>query len=205
LAQETLPSDEVLIPKLLDGDEAAFAQVVRAYNGIMRHVAKSIAGESIADEVTQEAWVAVIRALPKFERRSSLKTWILRIVSNMAKSRLRHESRTISMEDAGGNNDGMIDPSHFKSNGMWQSPPHVWDADTPEEIVSSKQLRVCIDNTMKSLPPLQQAVIVLRDMQGMDMDAICKILDVSESNGRVLLHRARSQLREAIDRFQRDK
>jgi RNA polymerase sigma-70 factor (ECF subfamily) len=201
LASDNLPSEDELIPKLLAGDEQAFAQVVRAYNSIMLHVARSIVGDAIADEVTQEAWMAVIRALPKFERRSSLKTWILRIVSNSAKSRLRHESRNINV-DFGDETSSVIDPARFASDGHWQTPPHVWHADSPDAILASTQLREHIDSTLKQLPPLQQAALVLRDMQGMDMESICKILEVSESNGRVLIHRARSQLREAIDQFQ---
>ena len=202
MASDDLPIDDVLIPNLLAGDDKTFTLVVQAYNGIMYHVARCIVGNAIADEVVQEAWLAVIKALPKFERRSSLKTWILRIVSNCAKSRLRHESRTVNLEDIE-NSSTLLDPSRFKDDGHWQSPPHVWHADTPDKILSSEELKQCIDEVMKSLPPMQQAVIALRDMQGLDMDSICKILEVSESNGRVLLHRARGQLREAIDEHQR--
>lgn len=202
MASNDLPSEDVLIPKLLAGDEKAFAQVVHAYNPIMVHVARAIIGEAIADEVAQEAWLAAIRALPKFERRSSLKTWILRIVSNCAKSRLRHESRTINIDMSDESDTNVLDPARFKKDGHWQSPPSVWHADTPEDLLTSDELRSQIDQTLKALPPLQHAAIALRDMQGMDMDSICKILDVSESNGRVLLHRARNQLREAIDQFQ---
>ena len=201
MATDKLPSEDELIPKLLAGDESAFAQVVRAYNGIMVHLARTIVGDAIADEVAQEAWMAVIRALPKFERRSSLKTWILRIVSNCAKSRLRHESRSISM-DFSDDNSAMVDPAHFKRDGHWQTPPNVWHADTPDAILASTELRELINESLKQLPPLQQAAITLRDMHGMDMESICKILEVSESNGRVLIHRARSQLREAIDQYQ---
>lgn len=201
MATDKLPSEDELIPKLLAGDEHAFTQVVRAYNGFMVHLARTIVGEAIADEVAQEAWMAVIRALPKFERRSSLKTWILRIVSNCAKSRLRHESRSISM-DFSDDNSAMIDPAHFKRDGHWQTPPNVWHADTPDAILASTELRELINDSLKQLPPLQQAAITLRDMHGMDMESICKILEVSESNGRVLIHRARSQLREAIDQYQ---
>ena len=201
MATDKLPSEDELIPKLLAGDEHAFTQVVRAYNGFMVHLARTIVGEAIADEVAQEAWMAVIRALPKFERRSSLKTWILRIVSNCAKSRLRHESRSISM-DFSDDNSAMVDPAHFKRDGHWQTPPNVWHADTPDAILASTELRELINESLKQLPPLQQAAITLRDMHGMDMESICKILEVSESNGRVLIHRARSQLREAIDQYQ---
>ena len=201
MTTDKLPSEDEIIPRLLAGNEHAFAQVVHAYNGLMVHLARSIVGEAIADEVAQEAWMAVIRALPKFERRSSLKTWILRIVSNCAKSRLRHESRNINVDFAD-EGSTMIDPANFKSDGHWQSPPNVWHADTPDAILASTELRNHIDDALKQLPPLQQAAITLRDMHGMDMDSICKILDVSESNGRVLIHRARSQLREAIDQYQ---
>ena len=196
-----LPSEDVLITKLLAGDEHAFVQVVNAYHGIMVHLARTIIGDAIAEEVAQEAWIAVIRALPKFERRSSLKTWILRIVSNCAKSRLRHESRSINM-DMSDTDSHMVDPANFKSDGHWLRPPHVWHTDTPEAILASGELRELIDHTLRDLPPLQQAAITLRDMHGLDMESICKILEVSESNARVLLHRARSQLREAIDQFQ---
>jgi RNA polymerase sigma-70 factor (ECF subfamily) len=202
LAIGNLPSEDVLIPKLLAGDEQAFSQVVQAYHGLMVHLARTIVGEAIADEVAQDAWLAVIKSLPKFERRSSLKTWILRIVSNSAKSRLRHESRSVSLDFTEESSVSMIDPSHFRSDGHWLIPPNIWHTDTPEAILASTELRKHIDDVFKTLPPLQQAVVTLRDMQGMDMDSICKILEVSESNGRVLLHRARSVLREAIDQFQ---
>ena len=198
---QNLPSEDILILQLLAGDERAFAQVVNAYNPIMVHLARTIVGDAIADEIAQEAWMAVIKALPKFERRSSLKTWILRIVSNCAKSRLRHESRSINM-DLSDDSGHMVDPANFKRDGHWQSPPNMWHADTPDSILASTELREHIDNTLRQLPPLQQASIALRDMQGMDMESICKILEVSESNGRVLIHRARSQLREAIDQYQ---
>ena len=203
MPNRSLPSDDELIPKLLTNDETAYKQVVSAYHGMMIYIARSIVGDAIADEVAQEAWVAVIKALPKFERRSSLKTWIMRIVSNTAKSRLRHESRTVNIEDSVNDSGDMISPNHFDERGHWTSPPSVWHADTPESLLSSSELQECIDMALKELPPLQRSVVSLRDIQGLDMESICKILDVSESNGRVLLHRARSQIREAIDEHQR--
>ena len=203
MSKQSLPSDDELIPKLLANDETAYKQVVSAHHGMMIYIARSIVGDAIADEVAQEAWVAVIKALPKFERRSSLKTWIMRIVSNTAKSRLRHESRTVNMEDSVNDSGDMISPNHFDERGHWTSPPSVWHADTPDSLLSSAELQACIDLALKELPPIQRSVVSLRDIQGLDMESICKILDVSESNGRVLLHRARSQIREAIDKHQR--
>lgn len=201
MSNQSLPSDDELIPKLLDNDETAYKQVVRAYHGIMVHVARSIVGDAIADEVAQEAWVAVLRALPKFERRSSLKTWILRITSNCAKSRLRHESRTVNFDDAGHDGTPMLSDKYFDSTGHWTHPPSVWHADTPDSLLSGSQLQAHIDNALNELPPPQKAVITLRDIQGLDMETICKILEVSESNGRVLLHRARSRIREVINDY----
>ena len=95
-----------------------------------------------------------------------------------------------------------IGNSDFDDRGHWQSPPNIWSADTPDAILSSEQLRAVIDQAIKDLPPLQRAAITLREMQNMDMDTICKILDISESNGRVLIHRARSHIRDAIDKHQ---
>jgi len=203
LAEAKLPDDEVLIPRLLEKDETAYRQVVKAYHGMMVYVAKSIVGEAIADEVAQESWVSVMRALPNFERRSSLKTWILRIVSNTAKSRLRHEARNVNVDDFEGFNEPMVNSAKFNHRGHWTSPPSVWHGESPESLLAGTQLQAVIDKALNDLPPIQRSVVTLRDIQGLDMDSICKILDVSESNGRVLLHRARSQIREAIDDYQK--
>ncbi len=201
MANPPLPSDDELIPRLLASDENAYTQVVAAYHGLMVHLARAIVGDAIADEVAQEAWVAVLRALPKFERRSSLKTWILRIVSNTAKSRLRHESRTVNLGDAL-EETPIVDPSRFKANAHWANPPAMWHADTPDALLASTELRRCIHEALDALPPLQRAAVTLRDMQGLNMEDICKVLEVSESNGRVLLHRARSRIQQAIEELE---
>ena len=195
-----LPRDDELIPKLLAQDEAAYAQLVSAYHGLMVHLARAIVGEAIADEVAQEAWLAVIRALPRFERRSSLKTWILRIVSNTAKTRLRHESRSVSLDEAL-DNQAAVDPARFDARGHWARPPVTWHADTPDDLLGSVELRQCIDDALTALPPMQRAAVTLRDMQGLDMGSICMVLGVSESNGRVLLHRGRARIQAAIEEF----
>lgn len=200
MAESGLPKDNDLIPRLLAGDETAFKLTVKSYHGLMIHLARAIVGDAIAEEVVQDAWIASIKALPKFERRSSLKTWILRIVSNCAKSRLRHESRTVNFDDISAV-PGELAPTNFKTNGHWQLAPHTWNIDTPDELLSRSELKAEIDKTLKALPTVQQAIIALRDMQGLNMQEICKILEVSESNARVLLHRARSQIRLAIDRY----
>lgn len=193
--------EQELIKKLIVKDEDAYRYAIKTYNSSMHYVALAIVGDSIADEVVQEAWVAIIRALPKFEGRSSLKTWILRIVSNGAKTRLRKESRTVSMGDASDMETLGVTVDRFKSNGMWQTPPNSWQAETPESLLASEQLRGKMEQVVDQLPEMQKTVLILREIEGLEMEEICKILDISESNSRVLLHRARTRLWETIDKF----
>ena len=132
-------NENELIDALIASDESAFRQAIGEYQSPMRYLARSIAGDSIADEVVQEAWVSALRALPKFERRSSLKTWLLRIVANEAKTRLRRENRMTSL-------DAMTQPDHaldgrFDGPGHWgDEVPLEWDADSPDELLSSDEL-----------------------------------------------------------------
>ena len=203
MAKQNFPNDDELIPRLLANDEDAYRLLVENYHGIMTYLARSIVGDAIADEVTQEAWLAVIKALPKFERRSSLKTWIMRIVSNCAKTRLRRESRMVNFDDPLDQSLATVNTDRFDDTGHWVIPLKIWHADTPDAILASDELQYCINQALRRLPPLQQAVITLRDMQGLDMESICKILEVSESNARVLLHRARSEIRDALDKHQK--
>lgn len=196
-------TEEDLIQRLLNQEQAAYFTVVKTYQTTLVQVARSIVGSSIAEEVVQEAWLAAFKALPKFERRSSLKTWLIRIVSNSAKTRLRHENRSVNFSEIGLENETVLDPSRFNERGHWSSPLINWDLASPDSILASEQLKTCIDKAIASLPVAQRAVLTLRDMQGLEMEDICKILEVSESNARVLLHRARSWIRESIDRCQR--
>jgi len=194
--------EQTLIAQLIEGEEQAFRYAIKSYQNAMLYVARSIVGTSIADEVVQDAWISIIKALPKFEGRSSLKTWILRIVSNNAKSRLRKENRHVSIGDA---NDletlGAVE-SRYQENGMWAMPPNQWNNASPEAILSSDELKGIIYASIGTLPQIQQTIICLRDMEGLAMDEICKILEISESNSRVLLHRARAKVWQAIDKHE---
>jgi RNA polymerase sigma-70 factor (ECF subfamily) len=194
--------ERALIEKLLAGDERAFRVVVSDYHGVMLHVARAIVGSAVAEEVVQDAWIAVLRALPRFEGRSSLKTWILQIVSNQAKTRRRREIRNVAVGQAADVED-MALAQRFAGDGHWSDGPGQWRCDSPESILSSAQLKVVIEQTIDRLPDSQKAVLTLFDIEGVDMLEICKILDLSETNGRVLLHRARTRVWQAIDRFQR--
>lgn len=194
-------NEKELISKLIAKDENAFRYAIKNFQNSMLYVAVAIVGESIAEEVVQEAWVAVIKAIPKFEGRSSLKTWILRIVSNGAKTRLRKESRTVSMGDAADLETSAIASDRFQANGHWQAPPNAWQAETPESLLASEQLSEKMMRALDQLPDLQKTVLILREIEGLEMEEICKVLDISESNSRVLLHRARSRVWETIDKY----
>jgi len=193
-----LNSESTLINRLINGDQSAFVQVVSAYNNIMVSVARAIVGEAFADEVVQDAWISAIKALPKFEGRSSLKTWLLHIVSNAAKTRVRRENRSLSLDDGWQSESS----DKFDSTGHRYDDVLPWDEATPEALLANEQLQSIIDQTFQNLPAMQRAALTLYDLEGVKMNDICNILDVSSSNIRVLLHRARTTLHHSIEQYQ---
>ena len=189
-----------ILERLLKGDEAVFSLVFSKYYGSMQAVAYSIAGSVIAEEVVQEAWFSALRALPKFEGRSSLKSWLIRIVANEAKTRRRKENRTVSLEAI---QDTWATDPRFTENSHWKNPSTQWHGDTPEELLAADELKICIEEQMQKLPENQLAALRLRNAGGLSMDELCNILGVSSSNVRVLLHRARDKMLQVIDHFQK--
>lgn len=187
-----------LIELLIKKDRAGFHQAIKLYQPPMRALAFRIVGDAMADEVVQEAWIAVLRSLPKFEGRSSLKTWLLTIVANEAKMRLRKEKPTVSLDSM----EGEDLPSRHDDNGNWRTPPTRWELNTPEAILTASELNDCIEVTMTSLPRLQTSTLQLREIENLEFNEICNILEISESNVRVLLHRARQNLYQVIEHFQ---
>ncbi|MBI3777252.1 MAG: RNA polymerase sigma factor, partial [Gammaproteobacteria bacterium] len=147
-----------LIAKLIAGDEAAFRETVRVFDGPMTYVARAIVGPGSAADVVQDAWVSVIKSLPQFERRASLKTWVLSIVSNAAKSHLRKQGRMIAMGDAQDLENVGLNQDRFRDDGHWANPPRAWDMNTPEHLLGSEQLREQIFKTIGDLPENQRAV-----------------------------------------------
>ena len=198
ISKVTFDTEDALIDALILGDSTAFQYLITTHYNALFRVAVAIVGRESADGVIQDAWISIIKALPKFEKRSTLKTWMTRIVANEAKNRLRKESRQVLLDDMG--EDNFLE--RFKGNGHWQSPPVSWDFSTPEQILEEKQLRYCIEATLKRLPEKQKAVFSLRYMENFSLEEICNILDVNYSNVRVILHRGKNQLFETIQRFQ---
>ncbi len=151
-----------------------------------------------AEEVVQDAWVAVIEGIARFEGRSSLKTWMLAIVANKARQRGVRDGLVMLLDDLpGGDGDG-VDPQRFDKRGHWREFPGPWEMLTPEILAGDRELLAQIGAALDRLPPAQRAVVLLRDVEGVDTEAACNILGISETNHRVLLHRARTRLREAL-------
>lgn len=197
---QDLPEESELIQRLITNDQQLFMTVIRAWHPSLYSVAAAIVGHSIADEVVQEAWISVIKALPKFEGRSALKTWVTRIVANEAKNRYRKESRMVSLESV---DEHWSTDSRFDSNGHWNQQNPAWDMGSPDELLAADELQDCVDKHLTRLPEQQKYIMELRDSAGMGMEEICNILEVSSSNARVLLHRARDKIQQVVAKFQR--
>lgn len=200
MSKTELPPELELIERLRKNDMRLFERVVKEYHPAMYSVAYAIVGQAIADEVVQEAWVSAINALDKFEGRSALKSWLIRIVTNEAKGRLRKESRSVSLEAI---DENWSTDSRFRPNGHWAQSNSKWDMASPDELLAADELQDCVKKHMIQLPDNQKHIMNLRDIGGLDMDMICNILDIKASNARVLLHRARDKMQQVVARFQR--
>lgn len=197
-----MPADDSeLLSRLLAGDQQAFRTLVATYQGAMRAVAIAIVGAAHADEVVQDAWLAAVRNLDGFQGRSSLKTWLLTITANTAKSRLRKVRRDVSLDDLPAPH-GSIDDSRFAADGHWSTAPLAWHEDSPEALLAEDELRQCLEKTLLSLSELQRSVLLLRERQGLELEEICNLLEVSLSNVRVLLHRARLKVFATVEHFE---
>jgi RNA polymerase sigma-70 factor (ECF subfamily) len=195
------PADSALLLRLRAGEQLAFRELVSCYQGAMRAVAIAIVGSRFADEVVQDAWLAVVRNLAGFEQRSSLKTWLLTITANCAKGRLKNTRREVLMDDLPAPH-GTVGTERFAANGHWLTAPTAWHEDSPDALLEQEDLRECLEQTLASLPEMQSSVLLLRERQGLELEDICNLLDVSLSNVRVLLHRARLKVFATLEHYQ---
>ena len=193
--------DGDLLKRLLSGEQQAFRELVIAYQSAMRAVAYAIVGSRHADEVVQDAWLSVVRNLAGFEGRSSLKTWLLTITANAAKQRYKQNRREVLLDDLPSPH-GTVDDERFSSDGHWLLAPYSWHQDSPDALLSEDELRECLEQTLLSLPQLQSSVLVLRERQGLELEEICNILEISLSNVRVLIHRARLKVFATVEHFE---
>ena len=190
--------DANILNGLKQGDRTAVATVYRRHNTAMVRVASAILrNHASAEEVAQETWISVLRNIQGFEGRSSLAGWIFTILTNKARTRARRDGRSVSL-DTSAEDDSLDDA--FDGRGRWKEMPDLWDELTPERIVAGRQMMDHANAAIDALPPAQRAVLVLRGQQGLDLAEVAAILEVTEGNARVLLHRARLALRKALDR-----
>jgi RNA polymerase sigma-70 factor (ECF subfamily) len=212
LGPETLSSETALLAALRCGDEDAFSALVDAYGAAMHRVALTfVRSSAVADEVVQEAWVGALRGLDRFEGRSALKTWLLRIVANIARTHAVREARAVpfsSLElagEAGSEYEPALPTDRFQGPDQqhpqrWVSFPTPWSTE-PDSALLSAETRKLIADTIGCLPDGQRIVISLRDVEGWDSAEVCSVLELSETNQRVLLHRARSKVRAALEGY----
>ena len=194
--------DDIDLTALRKQEHQAIENLVKMYHRQMLMLARAIIGENLAEEVVQEAWLSIYHALPSFEGRSSIRTWIYTIVSNQAKSRLRKESRTVQLNETADDVPAYLTDDRYLDSGHWSSPPTLWDVESPERLLEIEQLVHCIERALDVLPDLQKSVFILRDIEQQSFEVICNILEISNSNVRVLLHRARVKIMQIIDQYQ---
>jgi RNA polymerase sigma-70 factor (ECF subfamily) len=199
-------ADLALVARLRVGDETAYMSLVEALGPAMRRVARMyVRTDAVADEVVQEAWLGVLRGLHRFEGRSSLRTWIFRICVNIAKQRGEREGRSVPFASLAGDDldQPTWDPSAFVgADGHWSSLPFDWRG-VPEDRAAANELLAVIGRAIDALPPMQAEVLRLRDVAGWSTDEIRNALDLTDTNQRVLLHRARAKVRAAVEAYMR--
>jgi RNA polymerase sigma-70 factor (ECF subfamily) len=207
-AYELSGADRELVDALRARDEAAFAKLVDELSpGLLRVAREYVRDDQVAREAVQETWLGVIKGIDRFEGRSSLKTWIFRILMNIARTRGKKEARSAPFSSlaAGPEDEPALDPDRFKpadadrAPNHWAVKPQVWL--TPEEQLLAGETRQVILDAIDRLPPQQRTVITLRDIEGWDAEETRNALEISETNQRVLLHRARSKVRAALEEY----
>lgn len=187
-----------MLERLRSGDEAAFVTLVqRHHDSMLRLAGTFVHSHAVAEEVVQETWLGVLRGIDRFEGRSSLRTWLLAILVNRARSTGSREARTVPSSGPEGFVPA-VDARRFDASGAWSSPPEHWVEDV-EDRLGATALRAEILSALAEMPARQRAVVMLRDVDGLRGDEVCQVLGLTPSNERVLLHRGRSRLRQALE------
>ncbi len=204
------PEEQRLLAALRDGGEAAFAELVDRYGGSMLRLAMTwVSTRAVAEEVVQETWLGVLNGLDRFEGRSSLKTWMFRILSNTAKKRAVREGRSIPVSSFAEPGDERDEPAvegwrfagpEGRYRGGWTVPPRSWDRIPEDQLLSAETLRH-VREAIDALPPVHRQVITMRDVDGFSSAEVCNVLELSDTNQRVILHRARGRVRRALERY----
>ena len=190
------------LAKLRAGDGAAYRRLIRRFHGSLVGTASAIIGSRAqAEEVVQDAWLAVFAGIGRFEGRSSLASWLFAIVLNRARTRASREGRLVALPalDAGEAAERAVPLDRFQPDGHWTEAPKLWDELDPERTVAGRQLWQHVQEAIEKLPAGQKAVIILRDIEARSAEEACALLEISAENQRVLLHRARGRVRRTIE------
>jgi RNA polymerase sigma-70 factor (ECF subfamily) len=204
--------EKAMVEALLRGDERAFEWLVEQHHTtLVRLALRYVRDPAIAEEVAQETWLHVLRGLPRFQLRSSLRTWMSRIVMNRARTRARHERRSMPFADAWlatlADGDPAVDQDRFvpaespTNADRWASAPRPF---APEDRILASETESVVHRAIAALPVAQREVITLRDIEGLSANEVCNTLGLTETNQRVLLHRARSRVRAALEEYLAD-
>jgi RNA polymerase sigma-70 factor (ECF subfamily) len=204
-------NDTALLARLRNGDEHAFVHLLDRYGGMMLRLALIyVPSRAVAEEVVHDTWLAIFQGLGQFDERLSLKIWILRILTPRAKTRGEREGCSVPFSSLEDENldpaepavaaERFLPPDHERWPGHWSRVPQGWEA-LPEQQLLAQETRAYIDTTVVALPANQRIVITLRDIDGLSADEVCGLLMISERNQRVLLHRARSKIRAALEQY----
>jgi RNA polymerase sigma-70 factor, ECF subfamily len=202
-----MTEDHELVKRLREGDEGAFAELIDSYGATMLRVAQMyVRDRATAEEVVQETWLAVLNGIDRFEERSSLKTWLFRILTNRAKTRGERDGRMVPFSSLAGasleEDEPSVDPDRFLGPdsphpGAWAAPPVGW----PQDRLLERETLGVIEMAIDQLPEAQREVILLRDVDGWEPMEVSDVLGITDGNQRVLLHRARSKVRAALERY----
>lgn len=190
-------TEEDMIERLRAGDAACFARVVADLTGMLRRVARGyLKEEALVEEVVQDTWESVVRAIDRFEGRSSFRTWVCSILVNRALTIAKRDARMprVAVDDATEH-----DAAAFDAEGSWACPPRSWGTGSPANLAANKQVMEHVSRALEQLPPRQREVVTLRDVYGWTSAEVCEALGLSEINQRVLLHRGRAGMRELLD------
>ncbi len=199
-AAESAIDSEELLGRLRRGDEAAFRILVRRHHTSMVGFARSFLRDRFAaEEAVQDSWIAVMSGVEGFEGRSSLKSWIFAIVANKARTKAKRDGRTRPFSDFGSADEPAVDAERFTAEGSWEHAPNSWSDLNPERIVAGRQLLAHVMAMLETLPAAQRMVVTLRDLEGLSAPEVCDVLEITEANQRILLHRGRSRVRQAIE------
>lgn len=195
--KSSVADERALVELLVAGDRSAFEHLYRKHNPAMVRMCMGLVrSRATAEEVVQDTWIAVLRGVGAFEGRSSLAGWIFAILVNKARSRAQRDGRAISF-DGEGEDDGLA--AAFDGRGRWKNMPELWETLTPDRIIEGRSILSHVMAAIEALPPAQRSVLILRGQKELEPAEVCAILNITEGNMRVLLHRARLSVRNALD------